>query len=198
MNAQRKTARGTRNALRGSPSEPPPASQPNPSADDPRAEPRDGSGQRRRVKAPPPLDATTPAKEDPELEQRVFMLVTKLQEEDGFALPADMKWIAAADAAKRRGYIEEKGLKLFLREMGKQWLETRAEPNARGYEFTKISKADRFLLKQLARETGVPMQEAIGHIMRAIHHHRDELTKIARRAGYDHPWEGIEVLARGK
>jgi hypothetical protein len=61
---------------------------------------------------------------------------------------------------------------------------------------TKIDPVARLALKDLGRETGVPMQEALGFIVSEIHANRDALTRAARSAGLEHPWEAIRVLLK--
>jgi len=175
---------------------------------DPRAEPDSaGSGPRRRSSQPetrrasgaaalPPLDSQPAARaSDPELEQRLFMIVTAVAEEEGLTYPPE--WAAVVDAAKRRGFVHEKGLHLYLASGGRQWLASRASPSGgRAWEMTKISLHHRLLLKALARETGVNMQTAIGDVISAVYENRDALTRVARRVGAEHPWEAIGVLVR--
>lgn len=175
-------------------------------ASDPRRdEDNAGSGSRRKSSQPttraaelPPLGAEPAAtKHDPELEQRLFMLVTAVAEDEGMIYPP--AWAPVVDAAKRRRWLAEKGLHLHLTTHGRQWLATRAAPtNGRAYEMTKITLHHRLLLKDLARDTNTPMQEVIGAVVTAIHENRDELTRAARRAGLEHPWEAVGVLVRGK
>jgi hypothetical protein len=138
--------------------------------------------------APPALD-----KED--LETRIFMLLTRLDAEDGMVLPPG-PWVAIADVAKRRGLIEEHGLRLYLKKRGRQELESRAAPAGRQTTMTKIYPADRNQLKDLSHQTGVPMQDAIGLVVGAVYEHRDALTRVARANGLEHPWEGIGVLLK--
>jgi hypothetical protein len=151
-----------------------------------------------------PLDAPPPAARlAPELEERIFQLVTAVGEEEGRTVPPS--WVAVTDAAKRAGYVRETGLRLYLTQHGRLWLASRASRNAPGqgggsgtltYTMTKIDPVARLALKDVARETGVPMQEALGHIVSEIHENRDALTSVARKAGFDHPWEAIRVLLK--
>lgn len=148
-----------------------------------------------RQPALPSLDAPVVPQHDPELEARIFALVTAVAEDDGRTYPPE--WSQVADAAKRRRYLKERGLRLYLMDHGKQWLSSRAEPvGGRHYTMTKINPATRLALKDLSRDTGVPMQEAIGHIISAVHEHRAELTSLAFKAGEKYPWEAIGVLLR--
>lgn len=145
----------------------------------------------------PPLSPSPKTQRDPELETRVFMLVTAVAENDGMTYPPE--WAPVVDAAKRRGFVHEKGLRLFLGTGGRQWLASRAAPSGgRQYEMTKIRLVDRLALKALSLETGVNMQEVIGHVIQAVHDNRDELTRYARRHGMDHPWEAIGALVRDR
>jgi hypothetical protein len=156
-----------------------------------------GSGTRRRSSQPalPPLDPPKAAAHDPELETRLFMIVTAVSQNEGMSYPPE--WAAVVDAAKRRGWLAERALSLHLTTHGRQWLATRAAPtDRRAYEMTKITLHARLQLKDLAHDTGTPMQEVIGHVIGAIHEHRDELTRAARRHGLDHPWEGVGALVR--
>lgn len=165
-----------------------------------------GSGQRRRssqpkakavresVPPPKPPPAASADREAEELETRIFALVTAVAENDGREYPPE--WAAVADAAKRRGYLEEKSLRLYLRAHGKQWLASRAGQAARAYTMTKIDPAARLALKDLANDTGVPMQEILGLVVGVIHEHRAELTSAAFKAGERYPWEAIGVLLR--
>jgi hypothetical protein len=165
---------------------------------DPRREDDAGSSTRRKSSQPalPPLAAPPAAKHDPELETRLFMIVTAVSENEGMTYPPE--WAGVVDAAKRRQWLAEKGLHLHLTTHGRQWLATRAGPSkGRSYEMTKIRLHDRLKLKDLSRDTSTPMQEVIGHVIGAIHEHRDELTRVARSAGEEHPWEGVRALIRG-
>jgi hypothetical protein len=155
-----------------------------------------GSGTRRRS-SQPKLPAPAAA-HDPELETRLFMLVTAVAQDEGMSY--DPTWAAVVHAAKLRGYVREKSLRLYLASGGRQWLASRAASHGgREFEMTKIRLNDRLKLKALALETGVSMQETIGHVIGAIHEHRDELTRIARRAGMEHPWEAVgELVRQGK
>lgn len=128
----------------------------------------------------------------------VFALLTKLADEgDGLVLPPG-KWVQVADAAKRAGYIEEHGLRLYLKKRGQQELASRAAPAvaAKGRDMTLIFPADKLTLKDLSHEVGVPMRETLGHIVQALYEHRDELTRIARAARLEYPWEAIGVLVK--
>jgi hypothetical protein len=133
---------------------------------------------------------------DPELEARVSALVRAVEAEDGRELTPE--WVLVADQAKRRGYIREHALRLFLTDLGRQWLRTNEAPgeSAATYTMTKISKASLVDLKTLSHETGVHMQDAIGLILGAIHDNRDALRRYARRHGSEHPWEAIGHLLK--
>lgn len=148
----------------------------------------------------PPLDASAPTtspKPDPELESRVFALVTAVAREDGRGYPPE--WATVVDATKRRGFLTERGFKLYLTDHGRQWLRVRAEPGSgRKFEMTKITLATRLELKELAHSTGVPMQEVIGHVIGAVYEHRDALTRVALAHGAQHPWEAIRLLLARK
>lgn len=198
---QRPASRGTRNAERGTRHEEdedhetaalPPLGDPR-HASGARA-PGVGSGARRRAEPLPPL-APPAAKQDPAYEQELFELVTAVKERDGLTYPP--AWAVHVDHAKRRSLIREQNLKLYLTDHGRLWL-NRAEPpppNARTYEMTKIRADERFLLKEMAKETGVPMQEAIGHIVSIMYEHRDALTRVAVQHGERYPWDAIRWLA---
>lgn len=163
-------------------------------ADDPAS-----SGFRAARKHPAPSEppiAGAELKTDAELEHKVFTLVTAVSENDGMVYTPE--WALVADAAKRRGYLEEHGLKLFLKKHGAQWLEARAKPrNAPDtLTMTKLTPHAKLQLKDIAHDTGVPMQLAIGDIIAAIHDRRDALTKLARKHGAEHPWEAIRFLVK--
>jgi hypothetical protein len=148
-----------------------------------------------------PFRAALPAsnsapKEDRELEEKIFTLVTAVAQTDGMTYPPE--WAAVAHVAKARGYLNELGLALHLAELGKQWLAQRAAAPSSGYTMTKIDPRARLALKELGRDTGVTMQEALGEIVEAVHANRDALTRIARAHGLTNPWEAIGKLARGK
>lgn len=158
-----------------------------------------GSGIRPRLSDLPPLtSAATPVAEklDLETEARLHALLTAVSQEDGFTYPP--AWAPIADVAKRRGYLDEHGLKLYMKAHGKQWLAQRASPvsSSKTFTMTKVDPNTRLRLKDLSHDTGVPMQEAIGDIIGAIHEHRDELTRYARRVGLSHPWEAVGALLR--
>lgn len=165
----------------------------------PRTEDPSSSGFRaaRRLPTPdePPLAGAEP-KPDAELDQRVFMLVTAVSENDGMVYTPE--WATVADAAKRRGYLEEHGLRLYMRKHGEQWLESRSKPRGApgAYTMTKCTPLAKLHLKDLAHDTGVPMQDAIGDIIAAIHDRRDALTRLARKHGATHPWEAIRFLVK--
>ncbi len=149
----------------------------------------------------PPLDAPRAAQTDPELETRLFKLVTAVQQREGMEYPP--AWLDVVHAAKVRGYVEERGLKLYLRKHGEQFLSDRGgEETARGgraaASMTPMYKHTRLLLKDLAREQGVSMLDALTDIIAVIHENRDALTRAAQRAGADHPWEAVRTLLRGK
>jgi hypothetical protein len=133
---------------------------------------------------------------DAELEGRVYALVLRVEEEDGLTLPPEQSWILAADAAKRAGYLKETGFRLYLTKHGEQWLESRSKLASKEFTYTKIREAARLQLKDLARETGVTMQDAIGDLISAVHTHRDALTRIARKNGAEHPWEALRYLTK--
>jgi hypothetical protein len=141
-------------------------------------------------------DPPTASREaEEELDTRVFMLLTRLDADDGMVLPPG-PWVAVADVAKRRGFIEEHGLRLYLKKRGRQELEQRAQPAGRQTTMTKIYPPDRLLLKDLSHETGVAMQDAIGLVLAAVYEHRDALTRVARANGLEYPWEGIGLLLK--
>jgi hypothetical protein len=111
------------------------------------------------------------------------------------------EWATVVHAAKGHGWLNEKGLQLFLSEHGRQWLTLRTGPSpslANKYSMTKIAPQTRLALKDLAHDTGVPMQEAIGHVIMAIHENRDALTRTARANGLTYPWEAIGRLVKGR
>jgi hypothetical protein len=155
--------------------------------------PSHGSGQRKR-QLPPLEPPATEAKLDPALELQLFELVTAVASAEPFAYPPS--WAVVVDAAKRRGYVKESALKLTLADHGRLWLQERAAPppNARTYEMTKITAKARLLLKDLARETRVPMQDAIGEIIKAVYDARIELNRVALRHGESTPWDAIRHL----
>jgi hypothetical protein len=126
----------------------------------------------------------------------VYALVLRVEEEDGLTLPPEQSWILAADAAKRAGYLSEKGFRLYLTKHGEQWLESRAKPPSKDFTYTKIREASRLQLKDLSRETGVLMQDAIGELISAVHANRDALTRVARKHGEQHPWEALRYLVK--
>lgn len=164
------------------------------------------SGMRSKFSDLPPLDGLANTKKaiDPELEEHIFALVTAVGENEGMTYPP--AWTPIADAAKRLGYLRESNLQLFLKDHGRQWLTARAQPRSGElggsgtvvYTMTKIDPKSRLRLKDLAHDTGVPMQEALGMIISAIHENRDELTRAARAAGEEHPWEAISALLRAR
>ncbi len=133
---------------------------------------------------------------DPELDGRMYALVMRVADEGEITLPPDPQWILAADAAKRAGYLVEKGFRLSITKHGEQWLESRAKPAGKEFTYTKIREHSRLQLKDLARDTGVPMQDTIGELIGAFHAHRDELTRIARKHGAEHPWEALRFLVK--
>lgn len=167
-----------------------------------------GSGSRRRSSQPrtrapsqpPPAESEPPTtSHDPELEARVFMLLTKLEQEgDGMVLPPG-PWVEIADLAKRRGFINEHALRLYFTLRGRQELESRAQPrpDPKARDMTLIWPRDKLVLKDLAHETGVTMREALGGVVGIVYENRDALTRLARGAGLEHPWEGIGVLLKG-
>jgi hypothetical protein len=149
-----------------------------------------------RLPAPdePPLVGAQP-KADAELERRVFTLVTAVSQDDGMVYTPE--WAAVADVAKRRGYLEEHALRLYVRKHGEQWLESfRAKPTSARLTMQKLSPASNLRLKDLARATGVPMREVLGHLIDAIDERRDELTRVARKHGAEYPWEAIRFLVK--
>jgi hypothetical protein len=147
----------------------------------------------------PALQSAPPPKQAPDAAEQVFDLVLAVQEAgDGFAYPPE--WAKIAHAAKAEGLLTERGLRLYLSEMGKQWLTQRAAPPDTGKEYTqtKVTPQTRYALKTIAREAGVPMQEVIGHIIDTVFENRDSLTRAARAQGLTYPWEAIGKLAKGK
>lgn len=148
----------------------------------------------------PSLDvpaAPTHNSKDAELEQKLIALVTAVSNNDGMTFPPE--WLTVADAAKRRGLLNETNLRLFLTDTGRQWLAIADAPaGPRVYTMTKIDPHTRLALKDLARETGMPMQEAITHIVDAVHANRDALTRAARAQGLTYPWEAIGKLVKGR
>jgi hypothetical protein len=144
----------------------------------------------------PALDAPAPTT-DPAMEERVFALLTAVEQEDGRTYPPE--WAPVAYEAKRRGYVTETSLRLHLSAHGKQWLDAaRAPTKEKAYTMTKIDPSTRLALKDLSHEVKVPMQEVIGHIIDAVHANRDALTRIARRHGDVYPWEAIARLVKGQ
>lgn len=150
----------------------------------------------RRLPVPdePPIAGAEP-KADAELERKVFKLVTAVAENDGMVYTPE--WANVADAAKRRGYLEEHALRLYIRKHGEQWLESfRAKPDRGRLTMQKLSPAANLRLKDLAKATGVPMREVLGHLIDAIDERRDALTRVARKHGAEHPWEAIRFLVK--
>ena len=150
----------------------------------------------RRLAAPdePPL-AGADAKSDAKLERQIFILVTAVSNQDG--LPLRPEWAIVADAAKRRGYLEEHSLRLYMRKHGEQWLDSfRAKPDRGKRTMQKLSPEANLRLKDLAKATGVPMNEILGYLIDAVDESRDALTRIARKHGAEHPWEAIRFLVK--
>lgn len=134
-------------------------------------------------------------KAEAELERRIFTLVTAVSENDGMVYTPE--WATVVDAAKRKGYVEEHALRLFLRKHGQQWLDSFRAKSDRGKRtMQKLSPQANLRLKDLAHATGVPMNEVLGYLIDAIEEHRDALTRIARKNGAEHPWEAIRFLVR--
>lgn len=158
------------------------------------------NSKRRSESSLPPLNAGSGVRPkanahtstDEEIDQSVFALVTAVHEEDGRSYPPE--WAAAADAAKRRNYLSEVGLRLYMTKHGEEWLAQRGGDGAKWYTMTKISKRARLALKDLAHETGVPMQEALSELVEAMYQNRDALTRAAHRSGLTHPWEAISKV----
>ncbi len=147
-------------------------------------------GRAARSAAPAPDESS-----DPMLDENVFALVTAVAASDGMLYGP--KWAEVAHEAKRRGYLNENSLRLFITNHGRQYLSVRAQPRGTGgHTMVKLDPAARLQLRDLRHDTGVLMQEAIGHILSTVHEHRDELTRVARSAGRDYPWEAIEVMLR--
>lgn len=147
----------------------------------------------------PALTVATSPTLDPALEDRVFDLLTAVQQNDGMSYPPE--WAVVAHAAKAQGWLNEKGLCLYLTEHGTQRLANRGGVSVIGdkkYTMTKIDPLTRLALKDIARESKVPMQEAIGYIVQALHAHRDALTRVARANGDTYPWEALARLTKGK
>lgn len=143
----------------------------------------------------PPLAGGTAPKADAELERRVFTLVTAVSQNDGMVYTPE--WATVVDAAKRRGYVEEHALQLFLRKHGEQWLESfRAKPDRGKRTMQKLSPQANLRLKDLAHATGVPMNEILGYLIDAIDENREALTRVARKHGAEHPWEAIRFLVK--
>jgi hypothetical protein len=128
----------------------------------------------------------------------MFTLLTLVEREPGFVYPPS--WAEVAHVAKQRGYLQENALRLYLTNHGAQLLQMRAKPNdsVARYTMTKVDRVTRLALKDLSHDTGVPMQEAIAHVIQTVHRHRDALTRAARAARMDHPWEGISALLNAK
>jgi hypothetical protein len=150
-----------------------------------------------RPAAPSVLPIAAPAKLSPEDEARIHQLVLAVETEDGMVNPPE--WVFVADQAKRRGYVREHGLRLFLTDLGRQWLRSKEAPGVTksAYTMTKISKAALLELKTISHETGIDMQEAIGLILGAIHDNRELLSRYSRRHGGEgHPWEAVAMLIR--
>jgi hypothetical protein len=159
---------------------------------------RESAGFRAALPVPSSLTPATPqAVQDEELDQRIFALVTAVSENDGMGLPPE--WLIVADAAKRRGYLNEHNLRLYLADLGRQWLALRSAPanGPKTYTMTKIDPQTRMALKDISRESRLPMQEAITHIVDAVHANRDALTRLARKHGRTYPWEAIRHLVKG-
>jgi hypothetical protein len=121
--------------------------------------------------------------------------VTAVSNQDGLELRPD--WVVAADAAKRRGYLDEHSLRLYLKKHGEQWLDSfRAKPDRERRTMQKLSPAANLRLKDLAKATGVPMNEVLGYLIDAVDENRDALTRVARKNGAEHPWEAIRFLVK--
>jgi hypothetical protein len=128
-------------------------------------------------------------------ERQVFTLVNAVSENDGMVYTPE--WATVAHAAKTRGYLEEQGLRLYLRKHGEQWLDSfRAKTDRGKRTMQKLSPAANLRLKDLAKATGVPMNEVLGHLIDAVDESRDALTRIARKHGAEHPWEAIRFLVK--
>lgn len=145
-----------------------------------------------RSKTAPPAEPL-PAQLDPETEGRVYALVRRVAEQDGLVIPPE--WVLEADQAKRRGYLNENNLRLFMTLHGRQWIASKDEsPKRRGPTMQKLSPKANLQLKDLSNDTGVPMKEVVSDLIGAVHENRDRLTRYARKHGAEHPWEAIPHL----
>jgi hypothetical protein len=143
--------------------------------------------------APAPVPAAGATKLDPEVEGRVYALVRRVADDDGMTLPPE--WLVEADHAKRRGYLNENNLRLFITLHGRQWIASKdSTAQRRGHTMQKLSPGANLQLKDLAHDTGVPMKELVGHLIGVVHENRDRLTRYARKHGADHPWEAIPIM----
>ncbi len=151
------------------------------------------SSERLKAAAPValPLPAARSAKLDPEAEARIHVLVSLIAKEDGREMPPE--WVFIAHQAKQRGYLREQALRLYITNHGKQWL--RAEDES-GHTMVKCTPAAKLALKDLARVTNTPMQDAIGELVHAMYEHNEALTRFARRHGGEHPWDAIPALLK--
>jgi len=136
---------------------------------------------------------------DTDIDDRIFALATAVAQDDGRGYPPE--WAAVADAAKRRGYLNEVAFKLYLTKHGEEWLAQRAGGYSGSVEamtmtMTKITKHARLALKDMARETDVSMQDVLSHVIDTVYDNRDELTRIARKNGARYPWEAIAKLVK--
>jgi hypothetical protein len=130
--------------------------------------------------------------------KQIAKLVIQVSRKPGMKYPA--KRVPLVDAAKRLSYVrEDSQMGLHLTEHGRLWLLDQV-PGPEDRTFTKILPSERLLLKDLSRDTGVPMQEVIGLVLRAVHDNRDSLATAAREASSSasrwYPWDGIYALAR--
>jgi hypothetical protein len=130
------------------------------------------------------------AKASKEDDDRIYVLVRAVVEAGG--LPIDPQWVMTADAAERRGFLTRLRLQLFPTKLGEQLVKERApEPTSNERTMVKTTETTRFQLKSIAKEQGVTMFDTLVEIIKAVYENRDELTRQARAAGAQYPWEAL-------
>lgn len=125
-------------------------------------------------------------------ESRIYALVLAVAKDEG--RETDPAWLVETDQAKRRGYLREERLRLYLTPHGRQWLAIQEPGARRGYTMQKLDHEANLQLRDLSHDTGVTMREVIGLTVGCMHANRDRLTRYARAHGGEHPWDAIAPL----
>lgn len=111
-------------------------------------------------------------------ELRLRTLVSAVADSEGELVSPE--WVMVADLAERRGYVTRQRLRLYLTELGRQYLGESVERDTDAHATTmiRVTKRARLHLKELAKRAGAPMLEVASVILEAMHAKRDRVEQL--------------------